>query len=133
MPGDPVGRTYGPATLEVPAEEARTFAEATDDPHDHDGDRVPPMFAVVYAREVVADLLFDEDLGLDLARLVHGEQDLTFHAPVRVGDTVRTEGELVRYEKQGANLVVALETRSTVEDRPVSEGLWTFVIRGAGT
>lgn len=126
-----VGRTYGPETYAVSAEEADAFAEATDDPHDH-GRAVPPMFAVVYAREAVAEMLFDPDLGLDLANLVHGEQDLAFHAPVHVGDTVRTEGELVQHETKGDNLVVALETTSTVDGDVVSKGQWRFVIRGAG-
>lgn len=131
MPGGPVGTTYGPETVEVTADEADGFADATDDPQSYD-DAVPPMLAVVYAREVVAEMLFDSDLSLDLAHLVHGEQELTFHQPVRVGDEVTTEGELVRHEKKEGNLVVALATESRVDGEAVSEGVWTFVIRGAG-
>lgn len=129
--GGPLGRSFGPETVEVTADEAESFADATDDPHTYDG-AVPPMLAVVYAREVVAEMLFDEDLSLDLARLVHGEQELTFHEPVHVGDEVTTTGELVRHEKKEGNLVVALKTESTVDGEVVSEGVWTFVIRGAG-
>lgn len=138
--GEGDARTYGPSTYDVTAAEARTFAGATDDPDPRfageldEGDPVPPMFCVVYARDVVADVLFDPELSLDLPRLVHGGQDLRFGAPVRVGDAVTTEGRVVEDGTRGDNRVVTCETTSTnQDDELVCEGRWTFVIRGGGS
>lgn len=128
-----VGRTYGPLEHQVDREEVQAFLDATDDenPIYEDGlDPVPPMFAVVYARDIIAEAFFDEDLGLDLPRLVHGEQDFTFHEPVHVGDTVTSEGRIADWRESGDNEIITVETTSTVEGETRTTGRWTFVIRG---
>lgn len=131
-----VGRSYGPIEHEIEADEVQAFLDATDDETGayEDGlEVIPPMFAVVYAREVIAEMFFDEELALDLPRLVHGGQSFTFHRPVTVGDTVTTEGHLAELTDRGDNQVVTVETTSTVDGDPVTSGEWTFVIRGGAT
>lgn len=128
-----LGRTYGPAEHEVTEEEVQAFLDATDDEtavYGTDTDVAPPMIAVVYGREIVADMFFDEDLELDLPRLVHGMQSFDFHEPVRIGETVTTEGRIAEWRTRGDNEIIALETTSTVDGETRTTGRWTFVIRG---
>lgn len=128
-----VGKTYGPSEHEVTEEEVQAFLDATDDEtafYEGTPDPVPPMFAVVYAREVIADAFFDDELSLNLPRLVHGSQDFTFHEPVHLGDTVTTEGRIADWREKGDNEILTLETTSTVDGQTCTTGEWTFVIRG---
>jgi acyl dehydratase len=51
-------------------------------------------------------------LGIDLARVLHGEQRFTYHAPVVVGDTLTFQPRVaaVTEKKGGAMTLVAIET-----------------------
>jgi acyl dehydratase len=83
-----VGRTYPPVVFPVDAMRVRAFAEAVG----HPGEGVPPTF--VTAPELASGLthaLEDAELGLDLARILHGEQEYEWRRTIRVGDTVTAE------------------------------------------
>lgn len=132
---DLIGKTYGPETHEVTDDEVEAYIEATDDENpvwETANSPVPPMFASVYARDVLSGVLFDEDLALDLPKLVHGAQSFRFEKHVHVGDEITTEGTLSEWFTRQGNEVVTVETRSTNQDGDlVTVGEWTFVVRGA--
>jgi acyl dehydratase len=132
---DLIGKTYGPETHEVTDDEVEAYLEATDDENpvwETPNSPVPPMFAAVYAREVMSEVLFDDDLALDLPKLVHGAQDFRFESHVHVGDEITTEGELAEWFTRDGNEVVTVKTTSTnQDDEVVTVGTWTFVVRGA--
>ena len=54
----------------------------------------PPTFAVVYAGKLIVPFFFDSELNLNLAMLVHGEQEFEFHEIVRPRDEITTMGEI---------------------------------------
>lgn len=104
MPLDPshVGRTYPPtAPYEVGREKIREFADAigADSPlyrdrevaraHGHPDVVAPPTFAVLIT--MAAGRQIDEDplLGIDVRRIVHGEQRFEYTRPVYAGDRLR--------------------------------------------
>ena len=90
----------------------------------------PPMFVVVFAREILVDLFFDKELKLDMARLVHGEQEFTFHKLVKENDVIKTNGKIKNIYQKNNNDFVELETKSFNQNKElVCEGLWTFIIR----
>ena len=67
-----VGKTYPPLAFALVADRVARFAEAVG----HPGAGVPPTFATV--PELAAGLqnvLADPELGLDLSRVLHGEQE----------------------------------------------------------
>jgi acyl dehydratase len=51
----------------------------------------PPMFAAVYCAPAVGPAILDPEVGIDFARMVHGAQAFTWHAPVVAGDEITTE------------------------------------------
>ncbi|MFN7973588.1 MAG: SDR family NAD(P)-dependent oxidoreductase [Acidobacteriota bacterium] len=85
-----IGKLYaGPAAFARP-EAIRAYALATNDENPAyldaaKGIIAPPIF-VQMVRDVLFDAAMDKELGLDLLRLVHGEQDMTFHQPIRPWD-----------------------------------------------
>lgn len=144
-----IGKTYGPVTYKVGREKIREYARATDDKNKYYLDLefarasaygnlvAPPMFVVVYAKDMLEAVLFDPELRLNLPMLVHGGQDFVFHKVVLAEDEISTVGKLGSIEnktkadgKPGPTIVV-METESKNQNGElVCEGKWTFVIRG---
>lgn len=136
-----VGRTYEAVKYEVGLEKIKEYANATGDANPiyldeeaaaqgpYGGIVAPPMFAVVYGKEVVGKLLFDKEVDLNMMMLVHGEQEFEFHRPVRPREVVYTDGEILNIENKEKLDVITFRTNSRVEGELVTTGLYTFVIR----
>jgi acyl dehydratase len=89
-----------------------------------------PGFATVFAIEPFAAAVSDPVLGLDLVRLLHGEQELEWLEPARPGDRLETVGEITRIDERGNMDVVQVTTTTTNQHgRVVVRGVWTAVIR----
>src|SRR3954447_3360215 len=81
------GKTYAPFAYEVGLEKIREYANAVGEAervhHDRDAAReagfrdvvAPPLSAVVYAPGARAPAILDPELGMDLARMLHGSQE----------------------------------------------------------
>lgn len=96
----------------------------------HRGLVAAPGFATTFAIEPFAAAVADPALGLDLVRLLHGEQELEWLEPVRPGDLLSTTGEITRIDERG-NMDVVEVTTTTVNQhgRHVVRGVWTAVVR----
>jgi acyl dehydratase len=91
----------------------------------------PPMFGVVYSGPVVALTFFDEELNVNMPKLVHGEQDMYFHNVVRPGDEIRSEGEITEILEKETGEIYSVNVRSwNQKDELVLEAKYTFFIRG---
>jgi acyl dehydratase len=130
------------ATYAVGREKIREFASAVgeSDPRFHDVEAArqagfadlvaPPMFASVYGGRAVFPAILDPEVGIDFARMVHGGQEFTWHAPVVAGDEITTEAEFVDRAKRGDLTVFTFTTRSVNQDGTlVCEGTWTNIVR----
>jgi acyl dehydratase len=150
-----LGRRYGPYVYAAGREDVRDFTAAVgggvpghvfsappDRAHPltwdeeaalagpHGGIVAPPGFAAVFAIEPFARAVADPALGLDLVRLLHGEQDLEWLEPVRPGDVLVTTGEISRLDTRGSLEVVEVTTTSVNQHgRTVVRGVWTAVVR----
>ena len=114
-----IGET-DPRYLDPEAARAAGFADVV----------APPMFAAVYCTPAIMPALFDPEIGIDFARLVHGAQEFTWHVPVVAGDEITTEAELEEASERGGLRFYVFRTTST-NDRGelVSEGRWTNIVR----
>jgi acyl dehydratase len=139
---DSIGRTYAPVGYAVGREKIREFAAAVGerDPLYFDlaaaraaghADLVaPPMFAVVYAGRAMAPVLFDPELELDFAMMVHGAQEFRWGPAVIAGDELETVVEVKDVAQRAGMRFYVFESRS-VNDRgqEVCVGLWTNIVR----
>jgi acyl dehydratase len=90
-----------------------------------------PTFAVTFAMAPFGAAMLDPLLGVDLLRLVHGEQDFEFLEVLRPGDVLTTHGELVDVSKRGRHEALAVRTESVNQHgRTAVRGLFTAIIRG---
>ena len=91
----------------------------------------PPMFAVVYAAPAIMPALFDPEVGIDFARMVHGAQHFTWHAPVVAGDEISTTVECKSIEARDGRGYYVFESVSKNQDgETVCTGTWTNIVRG---
>jgi acyl dehydratase len=130
------------ATYAVGREKVREYAHATGesdarclDPEAARaagfGDVVaPPMFAAVYCAPAIGPAILDPEVGIDFARMVHGAQAFTWHAPVVAGDEITTEAAHESTNERGGLKFFVFTTRSVNQrGELVSEGRWTNIVR----
>lgn len=90
-----------------------------------------PTFCVTFAMAPFGAALLDPALGVDLLRLVHGEQDFEFLEVLRPGDVLTTHGELVEVSKHGRNDVMVVRTESVNQHgKTAVRGRFTGLVRG---
>lgn len=139
-----LGRSFAPVAYTVGREKIREYAHAVGerDPLCLDVEAArtaghadlvaPPMFVVVYATPAIAPALFDPEVGIDFARMVHGGQEFRWRRLVVAGDELITTARFVEHREQGAMTFFVFET-DTVDaaGEPVVSGRWTNIVRGS--
>jgi acyl dehydratase len=141
---DVIGKTFAPATYAVGREKIREFAHAVgeSDPLYLDVEAAraaghadlvaPPMFAVVYSLPAVWPALFDEEVGIDFAHMVHGGQEFEWGPLVVAGDEITTTASLKdASERRGNDFFVFESVSLNGRGETVCIGLWSNIVRGA--
>ena len=125
-----VGREYPPYAVTVERGKIKEFARALGDlnPFYLDesvgrasewGDIIaPPTFAITFRNDADGGALL-RDLGVDISRVLHGEQEFESVRPLRPGETYLCRSRIVDiYEKTGRSGPMAFVVRETsVTDR----------------
>lgn len=125
-----VGRRYETQPFEVTEASIRAYVEAVGDLRGDGALEAPPTYAMVYGYDAYWQLWQDQEVAMDVAHLVHGEQRFAFHRPVRPGDHITTTGRLSNVTRRGDLELVTYELTSTdADDRPVSDATALFIIR----
>lgn len=128
---DVLGKEYPPFAVTVERGRIKDFARAIGDANpfylDDDvgraspwGDVIaPPTFAVSFRDEAADSNALLRDLGVDISRLLHGEQEFELHGQLRPGETYLCRTKIVDiYEKTGRSGPMAFVVReTTVTDR----------------
>jgi acyl dehydratase len=139
-----IGKSYDPVVYAVGREKIREYASAVGETNplhfDVDVARAagyadvvaPPMFAVVYAARAVAPALFDPDVGLNFAMMVHGGQEFTWGPVVVAGDEVSTTSTVKDISERGGMAFYVFESVSKNQKaETVCAATWTNIVRGA--
>jgi acyl dehydratase len=134
-----VGKVYAdadPWTVEDAATRAYAQATNTGNPWYLAGGRAgrivaSPIYGVVYQFLALGLPMFDQELGVNMLRLVHGEQDMRFFMPVKPGDVIKTTATIkaITDKTSGELLDVALKSTNQHGD-VVCETLTGLFIRG---
>jgi len=91
----------------------------------------PPMFCVVYSAPALAPAMFDPEVGMNFAAMVHGGQEFEWGEPACSGDEITTGARCLEiYEKDGKGFYV-FESESVNQDgQQTVRGVWTNIVRG---
>jgi acyl dehydratase len=137
-----IGKRYEPLIYAVGREKIVEYALATGETNPlhldlaaaraagHADVVAPPMFAVVYQGRSVTQAMFDPELGIDFARLVHGEQAFRWHRLVVAGDEVFTTLTVADISEKMEIQFYAFATESVNQrGETVCTGTWTNIVR----
>src|SRR5262249_11866201 len=110
-----------PLHLDVDAARAAGFADVV----------APPMFAVVYSAPAVGPSIFDPDIELNFAMMVHCAQTIAWGEPVVAGDEVTTAASVKDIsESDGRGFYVFESVSVNQRGEEVCRGTWTNIVRG---
>lgn len=108
-----VGKRYTMPEETIREEDILAYAAATDDTNPRftdvgleGGIVAPPIFAVKPMFSVLSGALYDEEVGADVLRLVHGEQTMRFYRPLRPGQRVVPGGEITSIEEKSSGYLI---------------------------
>ena len=138
-----VGKQLPPVTYAVGREKIREYARAVGETNpvhlDVEAARAagyadvvaPPMFAVVYSAPAVGPGIFDPDVGINFAMMVHGGQEFRWGKPVVAGDEITTTASVKDISERDGKGFYVFESRSVNQDsEEVCVGTWTNIVRG---
>ncbi len=120
------GKEFAPYTVTVERGKIKEFARAIGDLSpfylDDDvgrasewGDIVaPPTFPIAFRDDAYDSGQFLKDLGTDISRLLHGEQEFEHYLPIQPGETYLCRSKVTDiYEKSGRSGPMAFVVRET--------------------
>jgi acyl dehydratase len=138
-----VGKAYPPSTYAVGREKIREYALAVGETNplhmDVEQARVagyrdlvaPPMFCVVYCGVALGPVMFDPEVGIDFARLLHSAQEFRWGPLVVCGDEIETTMTVKDISARGEMGFYTFESVSTNQDgATVCVGTWSNIVRG---
>ncbi|MGQ9842337.1 MAG: FAS1-like dehydratase domain-containing protein [Spirochaetota bacterium] len=137
-----IGKQWPTMVYEVGKEKVKEFAKAikSSNPYYLDDEFAknskyktvvaPPTFAVVFGAKLIEPIFFDNELNLNLAMLVHGEQEFEFYDVVRSGDVLYSDAKIIKIENKEKLDIIAIEIMTkNQEKKDVCKGIYTFVVR----
>ncbi len=138
-----IGKEWPATNYEVGKEKIREYATVLgiDNPVHFDREAAkaagfrdivaPPMFCVVYSAPALAPAMFDPEVGMNFATMVHGGQEFEWSEPACSGDEITTTAKCLEiFEKDGKGFYV-FESNSVNQDgEQVVRGVWTNIVRG---
>lgn len=132
------GKSYPAQTYTVTEEAIQKYCYGLNETSPYYFDRFkdggpisPPLFGIVFSLPATGAPLFDPDLGANIMRLVHGEQDMIIHRLARPGDEITTTGKILSIEEKGSGELITLESESKdKQGKPVLTAKAGYFIRG---
>ncbi|MBN1495710.1 MAG: MaoC family dehydratase N-terminal domain-containing protein [Spirochaetes bacterium] len=111
------------------------YAKATGDDnpaYTGEGAVAPPFYLSGLVYDQLKLILTHRELGLNLLRMVHGEQEVIWHMPVRVGDSIRGRVFIKEIRDTPAGEMMTVSVQGIVKNRVAAEALMGFLVRGTG-
>ena len=141
---DAIGKTYPASVYAVGREKIREYAYAVGETNplylDVDAAReagyadvvAPPMFAVVYAGRAITPALFDPEVGIDFAHMLHAGQEFEWGPVVVAGDEISTTTTVAEIgERAGMSSYVFRTDSQNQRGDTVCTGIWRQLVRGS--
>jgi len=138
-----IGKTFPATSYAVGREKVREYALAVGETNplhlDAEAARAagyadvvaPPMFAVVYSAAAMGPAIFDPDVGMNFAMMVHGGQEFVWGPPVVAGDEITTTASVQDISERDGRGYYVFKTESVNQDgETVCVATWTNIVRG---
>jgi acyl dehydratase len=143
VPSEKIGKLYAPVVYAVGREKVREYAAAVGESNPlyydlevaraagHADLPAPPMFVVVYCSSAFMTALFDPELEIDFAHLVHGAQAFEWQQPVVAGDEITTTLSVKDIsERAGLGFYTFESVSVNQHGKSTCVGTWSTIVRG---
>ncbi len=139
---DFLGRNFGENSHLVTQDEITKYAAVIGGAQNsaYSNGIAPPSFPVIYELPVLEQIWSDPELngGEEQAKknvlmLVHGDQKMVFHKPLRAGTEVSFSAHIADIQDKGSGEVLALHTESRADGELVCKSDWGLFVRGIGS
>jgi acyl dehydratase len=140
---DAVGKSWPGVDFEIEAERIAQYADAVGEPSPVHRDAeaakaagfrdvvAPPMFAVVYSAPAMGPALFDPDVEMNFAAMVHGGQEFDWGEPVCAGDVITTAVTCTSIDaRDGRGFYVFESISANQEGEQTVKATWTNIVKG---
>lgn len=139
-----IGHNFEPFTVDIEKGRLKFFARATgqDDPiyldegaaktAGYSGLPAAPTFLFSIDLEQDNPMGFLDTLGVDIARILHGEQEFTYHQPICAGDSITLQSRVADiYDKKNGAMEFIVQTFKATNQRGehVADMTRTIVVR----
>ena len=138
-----IGKQYPPVVYAVGREKVKEYAAAVGETiplhldvgaaraAGHADVVAPPMFAVVYQSGAVMPGIFDPEVGINFAMMVHSGQDFRWSRVVVAGDELTTQASVSSIEEKGGMGFYDFEVETKdAAGETVCTGIWKMIVRG---
>lgn len=141
-----IGKSFPPHSVEIEKGQLRFFAKAVGETNpiytDEEAARAagyaslpaPPTFGLSMNLAVPDPFTKYINMGMDLAKVLHGEQQFEYLGPICAGDTITLQGTIKDiFEKKGGALEFMIEEVNMINQNgePVGRMVVTTVVRNA--
>lgn len=136
-----IGLETKPRAVEVEKGQLKFFAQATGEKNPiyfdekaakaagHSAIPAPPTFLFCLSTMVPGDENILGKLGVDIGRILHGEQQFTYDKPIYAGDTITMKTRIADiYDKKGGALDFIVQDTEAVNQNGESVGVARTVI-----
>ena len=90
---------------------------------------VPPLFPVTLDTELLQTVAMDENLHMDILRMVHGEHEIKYFHPLKVWDLVYTTAEIIGIDTVSSGEIMSVKVYGKVEGQTVYEMIAKLFVR----
>jgi hypothetical protein len=124
---DSVGRTFaGVDVITVTQDEINSFAAVIGEKNTS---VAPPTFSIKISLREFENILTQPEIGLDWARLVHGDQKFEIYRPIVAGDQFMTSATIENYKIAAGNEIVTVRSDLFSGSEKVVSSWSTLVVR----
>ncbi|MGH7905486.1 MAG: MaoC/PaaZ C-terminal domain-containing protein [Candidatus Binataceae bacterium] len=135
-----VGKEYSPVQTRVTLDAIQKYARACNDDNSRFFDSeapggivAPPLFGATVVWHSLLAATGDPELGVDLMRLLHGEQDMEFSSSIRHGDVITSRSRIASIETRATGEALDIELTAHNDRRElVQRTISGIFIRGRG-
>lgn len=126
-----IGKPYPSVTYQVSQEKVKEFVKATKGEPGKYSQNIPLTFPVVYASNLLEQVLYDPELNLNLGKLVHGDMEFTYHKQAKAGDHITSYAWIDNiFSKKGHDFVIFKVDSKDANDELVCAQTSSFIVRG---
>jgi acyl dehydratase len=124
---DSVGRTFeGAELVTVTQSEINSFCAVLSESNTT---VAPPTFSIRITLEQSQEILSSPEIGLDWARVVHGDQRFEIKRPIFAGDSFKCSSTIESYKVSAGNEIVSVRSDLHSNNELVVSTWSTLVVR----